>query len=280
MNNYAHFETVRPFLEMYRFASFPAGTRSWKPYSGVQFGGHLYRFPQGMGPKPHNRPSFVGKTFPPPSPMASPRVFFGVSPKLTLAKREKRHFTLALWHSLWSAKGPGLGCSGSGPALPKAKGELKNRGLLAPLERRTGDMSSKFEPEPYWHIHHDTLLEWTTEPIENRIKFIETEKPKDERPLRLKLLRKMKGELPVAANKARRVYDKAGRVFDDKARRVYNKAGRVYNEARRAYDEAWRAYDEALSTHEAEINALHAAECEPDCPWNGQTIFPKEPLKK
>jgi len=90
-----------------------------------------------------------------------------------------------------------------------------------------------------WHIHHMVLVEPMTEPIENRIAFIRTNKPKHEVATRLRLLKPVQGVLPVAVV-----------------------------EARKAYVEARKAYDE-------EIDALHAIEC-PNCPWDGHTIFPKE----
>lgn len=114
-------------------------------------------------------------------------------------------------------------------------------------------MTSEFTPEAYWHIYHDVLLEWTTEPIEHRIEYIQTEKPEHERALRLRLLRPVRGSLPASVVEARR----------------------AVVEAWRAYGEARRAYAATLSAHADEINALHAQECEPDCSWDGQTIFPE-----
>ena len=48
----------------------------------------------------------------------------------------------------------------------------------------------------YWHIHHETLVENLTEPLQNRIDCIKSSKPKDEIKLRLKLLKPVKGILP------------------------------------------------------------------------------------
>jgi hypothetical protein len=42
-----------------------------------------------------------------------------------------------------------------------------------------------------------------------------------------------------------------------------------------AADKALAAYYKALEPYLPAINALHAVEC-PDCPWDGETIFPKE----
>ena len=46
--------------------------------------------------------------------------------------------------------------------------------------------------EYYWHIHHDKLVETLTEPIENRINYIKSDKPKHEIKTRLRLLKPVK----------------------------------------------------------------------------------------
>ena len=49
----------------------------------------------------------------------------------------------------------------------------------------------------WWHIHHETLVEYLTEPIRARINYIKKEKPKDEIELRLKLLKPVLGKIPT-----------------------------------------------------------------------------------
>ena len=88
----------------------------------------------------------------------------------------------------------------------------------------------------YWHIHHEVLLE-PSDDIGERIEYIKNNKPVEEIPIRLHLLKEVKGRLP-----------------ED-------------------YDEAWKAYDEAYRACKLEIEALHELEC-PNCPWDGKTIFP------
>ena len=52
----------------------------------------------------------------------------------------------------------------------------------------------------WWHIHHEVLYEWLTEPVRARINYIKTEKAKNETPeqieLRLKLLKPVLGKIP------------------------------------------------------------------------------------
>ena len=159
--------------------------------------------------------------------------------------------------------------------------------------------------EFYWHIHHDVLLEETSN-IQERIDYIKAEKAEAEIPLRLKLMTPVlhPEKLPVSFRKAREAYDKAREAYIkadeayDKAREAYDKAGKAYDKAGEAYDKAWEtlgkaeeAYDKAWKARDKEwkacekalkardkalkapqIEKLHREE-HPDCPWNGKTIF-------
>ena len=53
----------------------------------------------------------------------------------------------------------------------------------------------------YWHIHHDVLCEWSDD-INERIRYIKTYKPENERALRLRLMKPVKGKLPARFGKA------------------------------------------------------------------------------
>jgi len=171
------------------------------------------------------------------------------------------------------------------------------------------------KPIFYWHIHHGILLEVATEPIKNRIAYINKYKPKHERELRLRLLKPVKGKLPVevveawsacdkaqsvynkarsACDKARSAYNKAWSACDkawsarNKAQSVYNKAWSVRNKAQSVYNKAWSVRNKAWSAYNKAWSACdkvlldHKEEIEalhalecPDCPWDGKTIFPK-----
>ena len=125
-----------------------------------------------------------------------------------------------------------------------------------------------------WHIHHETLLEFTTEPIENRITYIKSDKPAYEIETRLRLLKPVKGKLPTAVVEAGEAYGKAWEACRE-AWEAYTKAKAwdAYDKALDAYGKAGEAYGKALQDHRVEIEALHASEC-PGCSWNGETIFP------
>ena len=151
-----------------------------------------------------------------------------------------------------------------------------------------------------WHIHHDVLLEISTESLAERAAFIREHKPPEEVARRLRAMRPVVGVLPEPVVDAARAYTAAWKAHAEavkaytearKARadawkpyaeawKVYGKAVKTYDEARNAHDEAWKAWADArmayiamIKAHHSELEALHAAEC-PDCPWDGKTLFP------
>ena len=139
---------------------------------------------------------------------------------------------------------------------------------------------------PMWHLHHEGLLEWLTEPLINRVKYVQQKKPTPEIETRLRWMTPVLGTLPApiakawaAYNKASAAYDKAWAAYDkaraayDKARAAYDKTRAAYDKARAAYDKAWVAYDKARAAYLPTIEDLHTIE-HPGCPWNGRTIFP------
>ena len=107
-----------------------------------------------------------------------------------------------------------------------------------------------------FHVHYNVLMEPLTEPISERRKHIKENKPKEEVPLMLKLLKEVKGKLPREVVKAREASDKA----------------------REAYYKAWAAYLNTYRKHYKEIQVLHKKECVKNCPWSEEqkTIFPKK----
>ena len=122
------------------------------------------------------------------------------------------------------------------------------------------------EMKAYWHIHHKELLGFSSN-IQERIDYIKQEKSPGEIPLRLKLLKEVKGELPEEVVRAWVAYTRA-RVAYTRARVAYTRARGVYTRAR-------GVYIATLDKHKTEIEALHAQEC-PNCPWDGKTIFPEK----
>jgi len=60
----------------------------------------------------------------------------------------------------------------------------------------------------WWHIHHETLYEYLTEPIRARINYIKKDKPKDEIELRLKLMKPVLGKIPTTEKGWERLHKK------------------------------------------------------------------------
>src|SRR2546428_325335 len=110
-------------------------------------------------------------------------------------------------------------------------------------------------PKPilYWHVHHDTLCEELTYPLQQRIDHIKQHKPITEIETRLKLLKPCSDQ----AIKAWLVYSKA----ESEAWSVYQKA-----------ESEWSVYHKAELEARSELELLHKIECK-NCPWNGETIL-------
>lgn len=77
----------------------------------------------------------------------------------------------------------------------------------------------------------------------------------------------------------RKAYDQTRKPYDQ-ASEAYDQAWEAYEQARKASIQAWeffqsidRNYTEALETYKPELLKLHQELC-PNCPWDGQTIFP------
>jgi hypothetical protein len=120
---------------------------------------------------------------------------------------------------------------------------------------------------PVWLVHHTILCELLTEPAEDRIAYILSDKPEGEQARRLREFRPMSNVCATAWAE----YDKV--------------RTNVWAEYEKVRDtpcaEYWRACRTALAeldkvrvTDFAEFHRLHMAEY-PNSTWNGNTIFPK-----
>ncbi len=125
---------------------------------------------------------------------------------------------------------------------------------------------SKSKAGFYWHVSHDLLLEWCYD-YEGRVDFIKENKPENERPVRLRLMQPVIGELPTEIVEAGKAYVEVWKA--------YNEARKAYDEVWKAYNEARKAYDEAIENNLPYLEKLHAKEC-PDCCWNGKKLVPVE----
>ena len=152
-----------------------------------------------------------------------------------------------------------------------------------------------------WCVHHEVLCEPLTEPLSNRIAYINTMKAAAERPRRLEELQPVlhPERLPVAWREAYRACQEAARACQEasharqEAARARQEAARAWQEAYRARQEAYRAWQKAararqeayLVCQEAdralrgarrsalpELESLHREEY-PDSAWDGKSIF-------
>jgi hypothetical protein len=139
-----------------------------------------------------------------------------------------------------------------------------------------------------WHSGHAYLLSFLTKKgFRNRVEFIKTNKPKNERKLRLRLFKAAKGRLPVGLVKAEEAVERAyaawvkayaawvkAKAAWDKAEEAVERAYAAWVKAYAAWVKAKAAWDKAYALALPALEVLHAKECK-NCPWDGETIFPK-----
>ena len=113
-----------------------------------------------------------------------------------------------------------------------------------------------------WCCHHSIRFEELTEPLENRIAYILTKKPENERAIRLHNFRPVRIELPKELKKARVELNKTCAEFN-KVRAEWNKACAEFNKASAEWD---KACAELINSN------LHDQDW-PDNTWNGKDIF-------
>ena len=124
-----------------------------------------------------------------------------------------------------------------------------------------------------WTCHHSVLVELLTEPYQNRIEYIMTEKPESERAVRLRNFRPVRIKLPAKLIKAGAEYDKAEAEWY-KAWPEYNKAWDEYCKARAEYNKTRAEYGKAKAEYfnEGKDTKDHDFDW-PDNTWNGSNIF-------
>lgn len=136
------------------------------------------------------------------------------------------------------------------------------------------------------HCHHDGLFEYVLD-YDERCSFIQSNKPPEERELRLALF--IIVPVDVIPETLRHVIDEWERVDAEKDRintelmrvrdewdPLWTKRDRVIAERARILAE-WGYVRGKLEHALASIDqeALHRQLCHPNCPWDGKTIFAK-----
>lgn len=134
-----------------------------------------------------------------------------------------------------------------------------------------------------WHAYHAKSLCQLVD-LEVRRVEIEAIKPEHELPTRRRLMKAVVGELPEEFVRACEVEVEAGAAADvacevyfnmDSEDKELDLAQNTWHESLNTRKIALDTRQAAYQTHKAEIERLHAVEC-PDCPWDGETIFPEE----
>ena len=143
-----------------------------------------------------------------------------------------------------------------------------------------------------WHYHHrQYLIEFPKESIPSRCEFINLVKHPNQTSLRIKLLKPVVGELPLALSQAYMARELARELAVDYVRElelahqvVINGRKRVGALKRLRVEkvrvvelsfQAENAWNLAYKDNFLVIEALHKIEC-PDCPWNGSTILTRQ----
>src|SRR3990167_5791614 len=145
-----------------------------------------------------------------------------------------------------------------------------------------------------FHVHHDVLFEYCHN-YQERVDYINKEKPEHERKTRIKLFAMLTQEqiamLPkefVEASQkydearqkyieARQKYDEVSQKYDEarqkcvEARQKYDEARQKCVEARQKYDELWQKYDEVWQKYKPQLEEIHKKIC--GCKeWNGKEL--------
>ena len=110
--------------------------------------------------------------------------------------------------------------------------------------------------EPWKLLHHEVLLELTTEPVVNRVEYVLLRKPLEEIEVRLAEMEPWIWEMPEGLAEAGDAY--------------YN-ALDAYNKASDAYNKASDAYCKASDAASSELNKIVKRE-RPNSKWNGNKI--------
>jgi len=141
----------------------------------------------------------------------------------------------------------------------------------------------------YWHIHHETICEPLTEPLQNRLDYIRDNKPSGEVETRLRLIAPVTIALPPELDKAREASVKAREAYVKAWADAAPELERLHAiDCCEASVKAWaasvkagEAYVKARVDAAPELERLHAIDCPAalagTCPWDGNTIFPGGP---
>ena len=131
--------------------------------------------------------------------------------------------------------------------------------------------------EYYWHMHHRILIGATVN-IGEREAYIMAYKPREEIPLRFKLMTKMEHprKLPKEWKDAYKELYKLNKEWDklddNFNRYLSNEVSKKMNMVEKKLNKNYKKIIALNKRYKSQLEALHKEE-HPDCPWNGKTIF-------
>src|SRR3990167_804996 len=141
---------------------------------------------------------------------------------------------------------------------------------LKSIEEEAADCRAAWAANPEVKVahclHHEIHLEPLTDPIENRIAYILTEKPEEEQALRLRCLRPWTGRLSAEWEKARAEWGKAVAEWD-KAWAELGKAWAAWDKAWAEWEKAWAELDKARAEWGKARAELEKTRAELDKAW-------------
>ena len=116
------------------------------------------------------------------------------------------------------------------------------------------------------HLNHDILFKWCWG-LKERIKVINTRKPKGERKIRKMLLRLLTEEevamLPTDFVKECKE--------ESEAKQKWEEANQKWEEAKQKWEEAYQEWEEACGKYSPQLKEVHKKIC--DCKeWNGREM--------
>ena len=111
---------------------------------------------------------------------------------------------------------------------------------------------AKLKQQWVLHCHHDVLVEFLTEPLEERIKYIKENKSRKEQATHLRLIKVLT--------------DKEAALMPKKTWEALEKTWEAWEAC-----EACEAWEKAQNSKQ--MKEWHKKVCVPDCPWNGKTLF-------
>src|SRR3990167_1267003 len=128
-----------------------------------------------------------------------------------------------------------------------------------------------------FHVHHDVLFEYCHN-YQERVDYINKEKPEHERKTRIKLFAMLTQEqiamLPKEFVEERQKYDEVSQKYNE-AMQKYDEARQKCNEASQKWNEARQKCNEASQKYKPQLEEIHKKICGCKERDGTELVFPK-----